>query len=118
MKTLPTVVPIPTENLVSLFLFSIALIMEYSVRIVSAKKIATRLLPMIVVGISIWDAYITFCALVGNAYDIGLEYLYYGTIVPLVIIGIDVIIYLLLGKPREMKEQQVESKLKNVGVSK
>ena len=112
METLPETISVSIAT--SLFLFSAALIMEYTIRLVVTEKVATKILPLIVVGISFVCGSATFGELVNRPLKIVLEYLYNMTIIPQCIIWFDVILQLMLNKPNDKK---IETILKKVEVS-
>lgn len=97
----------------SIFLFSVALIMEYAVRLVITEKIATRILPFLIVGISIVCAFLTFCELVEKPFSIEWNCMYEATIVAQIVIWLDVCTQLLISKSND---KQIEAKLKGVEV--
>ena len=97
----------------NIFLFSIALIMEYAVQLVTTEKIATRIIPFLIVGISVICAFLTFCHLVENPFDININFIYNATIVTQIVIWLDVCIQLLIDKTSKI---QIETNLKEVEV--
>lgn len=97
----------------NIFLFSAALIMEYAVQLVTTEKIATRIIPFFVVGISIVCAFLTFCELVEKPFLVDIKCVYNATIVAQVVIWLDVCVHLMIGKANR---KQIETRLKEVEV--
>ena len=112
LKQLPSTISISIAT--SLFLFSVAIIMEYAVGIVRAEKIAAKIFPIIIVIISFFISFVTFGNLTNRPFSVELSLLYAGTIVLQVIIWLDVLIYLLIGKPRV---KGIEENLKEVRIN-
>ena len=88
MVTLPDKITVSIAA--SLFLFSAALIMEYAVRLVVTEKIATRILPFVIVGVSGICVIATFGMLVDKPLKMGLVDVYNMTIFPQWVIWFDV----------------------------
>ncbi|MFG6335588.1 MAG: hypothetical protein K1W20_09025, partial [Lachnospiraceae bacterium] len=83
------------------YLFSLALIMEYLVPLVLYKKKVKKILPFIIVAISIIVALSAFSIVVQHPIkNLALEILKNGTIIPQVIIWIDVIFQLWIESPQ------------------
>ncbi|MBD5452856.1 MAG: hypothetical protein HDR30_00820 [Lachnospiraceae bacterium] len=92
---------ISSETATGVYLFSLALIMEYVVPLVVCKKNVKKLLPFVIVFISIIVAVSAFSIIVqhpikGVVFDV----LKIGTIIPQVIIWIDVILQLWIDSPK------------------
>lgn len=112
MASIPTDITINIAA--SLFLFSIALIMEYLISLIFTDKNSTRIFPFLIVVISSIISFITFGQLADRPFNVSLDILYIGTIIPQLIIWFDVITYLWLGNPYGCKA--IESTLKNMEV--
>lgn len=95
----------------SLFLFSLSLIMEYAVRLVVKKKIATRILPFLIFALSLYCAAVAFGKMTENSAGPNLTKLYGIAGIPLILICVDVAVYVLLG---DNKTVPIETKLKDI----
>lgn len=102
---------IPT--IASLLLFSMALIMEYAMRLIGSKKIATRILPLLIVGLSIVCAFSAFGELVEKPFWVEVKCMYNILSFLQGVIWLDVFVCLLIDKPKVVR---IESQLKNVEV--
>lgn len=95
----------------SLFLFSLSLIMEYTVRLVVTKRVATRILPFLIFAVSLYCAATAFGKMTENAAGPDLMRLYKITGFPLIIICVDVAVHVLI---EDTKTVPIETKLKNI----
>lgn len=113
LKSLPNEITTPLAT--SFFLFSIAIIMEYTVRFVTTKEIAKKILPLFILGISFWVSLVAFGELTNHPFSVAVDTLYKGLIVPQFIIWFDVIIHVMIEKPGG-KNKLIETTLKDMEV--
>ena len=95
----------------NLFLFSIALIMEYAVKLVMTETFLTKLLPSLIIFLNCICVIATFAELVDKSFGIKFECLYNMTIASQVIIWVDVIAQLIIPQP---VGQKIETLLKGI----
>ena len=112
MSIVPDEATIPIAS--SLFLFAISLVMEYTVRLVIVDKIIPRILPLVIVAISVVCAFVSFAELVGRPFGIELDCIYNMTIVPQIVIWFDVLVHLMINKTNS---DGIEKNLKKVEVN-
>lgn len=92
---------ISNEIATSVYLFSLALIMEYMVPLVTYEKNAEKVLPFAIVAISTVMLMCTFAILVKHPIKwVEIEMLKQGTIIPQIIIWIDVIVKFWVEPPK------------------
>ena len=92
---------ISNETATGVYLFALALIMEYAVPLLVSEKNIKKILPFIIVGMSISVAVLAFSIIVQHPIrNVALEMLKRGTIVPQIIIWIDVIFQLWIKAPK------------------
>lgn len=104
-----------TEIASAFYLFSLALIMEYIVKLVTEKKFLPKLFPFIIVGFSIVILLLSTSVLLNKpikhiTYDI----LWFGTFIPQIFIWFDAITMVLIEVP-SIDAVPIEDTLKDYG---
>ena len=104
-----------TEIASAFYLFSLALIMEYIVKLVTVKKFLPKLFPFIIVGLSIIILILSTSILLDKPFNkVTHDFLWFGTIIPQIFIWFDTITMILIEVP-STDTIPIEDRLKDIG---
>jgi len=96
---------------VALYLFSLALIMEYVILVVIRKTFFSKIIPFIITIMSVFVFLVSTAILIGKPFNINWKILWVCTVIPQAIIWIDTIV-IILAEP----STQIENNLKEVKI--
>lgn len=104
-----------TEIASAFYLFSLALIMEYIVKLVTEKNFLPKLFPFIIVGFNIVIFLLSTSVLLDKPINyITYNLIWFGTVIPLIFIWFDAITMILIEAPNT-EAIPIEDTLKNYG---
>lgn len=97
---------------VAFYLFSLSLIMEYVIGLLTAKKIISKLFPFLICVLNILVFFGSTAILVEKPFDfVGYDVLLWGTIISLIIIWIDALTMIII---EPTTEEYIENNLKDI----